>query len=923
MIDELITFQKRALLQLRHHCAAAHNEYRSSHQNQVVSFTAPTGSGKTIIMSALIEDILFGTDKYVEQPDAIFVWLSDSPELNLQSKEKIDTKADKIKMSQCVVVRDDSFDREMLEEGHIYFLNTQKLSRSSNLTQHSDNRQYTIWETLSNTISEKADKLYFIIDEAHRGMRGIEAGRATTIMQKFILGSEKDCLPPVPVVIGMSATIERFNQLVKNSTATNRPVRVTADEVRSSGLLKDRVIIYYPKDATEEKDIAVLQAATDEWMQKCIHWETFCREQHHWMVKPVFVVQVLNGSNGNITETDLNDCLAKIEERSGCKFVKGEVVHAFGDTKGALEINGLEIPYEEPSKIQDNKLVRVVFFKETLSTGWDCPRAETMMSFRRYVDSTAIAQLLGRMVRTPIQQHILVDDTLNDVQLFLPHFDSEKVQKVVDELQSEEGGELPTDIIGDTIEQGSYVRLTVTPKRRKHLKQEDVRQTSLFITPQTTQNQDNSQRQDNSQTQEQTQSHSGSLSTFEHQERKTRENETAEDTTLLIDYEYDDIDREKILSFINDLNLPTFQVRSFQMNDYLKSLFSLSNFLLTSGLDIHASERVKDAIVEKIHNYIQALKNSGKYSAAKEKILNFEMLAKIYDAFGEEIKHEAVSNMFSESDIDVDRQLRIAEKRLCNEGVANAYGRKYDDPDNQNIYKVHVVLFVNDENQMLQLNKFAEEEYHKLNDKYRQKTTRLPDTQKTQYRNIVRDSAEVTNIPFYLSKDIIFHNDDDGKEYDDHLFVDEQTGKVKIKLNGWESLIIETEQKRDDYRCWYRNPSKGSASLALHYIHNGKDKLFHPDFLIVRKEDGGDYIVDILEPHDPSRDDTVAKAKALAQYAADNPCIGRAQLLRVTRSSTGEVIKRLDFATHSELRTKIAAINSRDELENLLTQYGE
>ena len=435
MRDELITFQKRALEKLRNHCAAAQNEYRNSRQNQVVSFTAPTGAGKTIIMASLIEDILFGTEKYVEQPDAIFVWLSDSPELNLQSKEKIDTKSDKIKINQCVVISDDSFDRETLEEGHIYFLNTQKLSRSSNLTQHSDSRQFTIWETLANTIYDKPEKLYFIIDEAHRGMRGTEAGRATTIMQKFILGSEADGLPPVPVVIGMSATIERFSQLVKNSTATNRPVRVSPDEVRSSGLLKDRVIIYYPKEASEQKDIAILQAATDEWVQKCLHWETFCREQHHWMVKPIFVVQVLNGSNDSLSETRLDECLAKIEQRVGYAFSRGEVVHAFGDTKGTVKINGLDVPYLEPSKIQDDKQVRVVFFKETLSTGWDCPRAETMMSFRRYVDATAIAQLLGRMVRTPIQQRIMVDDMLNDVQLFLPHFDKNNVKKVVDELR--------------------------------------------------------------------------------------------------------------------------------------------------------------------------------------------------------------------------------------------------------------------------------------------------------------------------------------------------------------------------------------------------------------------------------------------------------------------------------------------------------
>ena len=69
---------------------------------------------------------------------------SDSPQLNEQSKDKIDLKADRILLGQCVTISDDSFDQEMLDEGHIYFLNTQKLGKNSNLTKHSDERQYTI-----------------------------------------------------------------------------------------------------------------------------------------------------------------------------------------------------------------------------------------------------------------------------------------------------------------------------------------------------------------------------------------------------------------------------------------------------------------------------------------------------------------------------------------------------------------------------------------------------------------------------------------------------------------------------------------------------------------------------------------------------------------------------------------------------------
>ena len=80
------------------------------------------------------------------------------------------------------------------------------------------------------------------------------------------------------------------------------------------------------------------------------------------------------------------------------------------------------------------------------------PRAETMMSFRRAEDATYIAQLLGRMVRTPLQCHVLVDDSLNDVRLFLPYFNQDTVQKVIDELQATEGGEIPTVVDGESLE---------------------------------------------------------------------------------------------------------------------------------------------------------------------------------------------------------------------------------------------------------------------------------------------------------------------------------------------------------------------------------------------------------------------------------------------------------------------------------------
>lgn len=89
MRDELISFQQTAVSKLITEINSAAAYHKVDGRPQVIAFRAPTGSGKTIVMTAVIEDILNGTDTIIEQQEAIFVWLSDSPQLNEQSKTKI------------------------------------------------------------------------------------------------------------------------------------------------------------------------------------------------------------------------------------------------------------------------------------------------------------------------------------------------------------------------------------------------------------------------------------------------------------------------------------------------------------------------------------------------------------------------------------------------------------------------------------------------------------------------------------------------------------------------------------------------------------------------------------------------------------------------------------------------------------------
>ncbi len=941
---DLFPFQQKALRDLRVKTAEALGSYHRTHAPQVVSFTAPTGAGKTIIMASLIEDIFFGDESHADQPEAIFLWLSDSPQLNEQSKLKIDGKADRIRLNQTVTITEDSFDQEYFDDGHIYFLNTQKLSKTSNLTKSGD-RNYTIWETLANTARDKSDRFYVIIDEAHRGMQGKEAGKATTIMQKFIKGSDAEHLPPMPVVIGMSATSERFNRLVEGTSSTIHKSIVTADEVRASGLLKDRIIIVYPEENAHNKDMAILQAAADDWKNKWDHWFQYCQEQHHAHVYPIFVIQVLNGSGSKISDTDLDDCLQKIEQRTGFRFEEGQVVHTFGQTASSITVNGLTVRYEEPSRIADDRNIRVVFFKENLSTGWDCPRAETMMSFRHANDATYIAQLLGRMVRTPMQSHIMVDDVLNDVHLYLPYFDASTVKTVVSELQSAEGGEIPTDIYGESYDQPQYVTYTVknTPKKRKEdapipgqmsmiLPDETSPESpvpTLLETPVTTQvpaqqtsatsviPTDNNAAQTNVVT--------PAVETTK-PEKQAVQPITFPDSEMIQEPEdevEDLFDREEVMKFINDLGILTYNVRSLKINNYLVSLLKMVHLLSQCGLYPTAVKDVTADVVAKIRAYVDDLKAKNKYNALVVQVKQFKLATQIFDVFGESVDNFFVHDLFTTTDTDIDRQFRLADVQLGNEGIGNEYGKLYYDEADPSAFQIDVILFAADSDCITKLHEYARKKFHSLNDKYRIYIAKMKDDHlRKKFDSIVSDGDTVSKHSFRLPETVQFPNEIGGTEYRTHLFVDPNTCTANMKLNSWEAGVIAEEEKREDFVCWIRNPVRASWALCLPYEIDNEKKPTYPDFIIVRRDPILGYIVDILEPHRANEKDNIGKAKGFAAYAKENPSIGRIQLIRLEKDITGfPRFKRLDM-TMSEVRDAVLCTINNDELDYLFDKYG-
>ncbi len=443
---ELKDFQEDAVEQLIKKLNPAKREVAEGGDRQAVILAAPTGSGKTVITAALIEEILNGSDRFDAEPDAVFLWLSDQPVLNEQSKKRIASASTKLGNGDLVIV-DADFDRETFAGGKLYFINTQKLGKDKLLTSgRGDKRTYTIWDTIANTAKTKGDRFYLIIDEAHRGTkvsRNDEANRLT-VMQKFVKGSEGE-IPPIDLILGVSATPQRFQQLIDGqANRTPRKCEVNPLDVRASGLLKDRIMVFHPNEAFPT-DTTMLRAAVQQWRAMGDEWRTYTQAQGLPAVQPALIIQVQDGSSEALSRTDLNEVIATIEKETG-PLNPLEIAHCF-EHDAPITAHGVLIRKIDPSRIQEETGIRFVLFKMALTTGWDCPRAEVMMSFRTAQDDTLIAQLIGRMVRTPLARRIEGSEILNSVSLYLPHYDAEGLTRVVNHLKQGDPMELPpTDV---------------------------------------------------------------------------------------------------------------------------------------------------------------------------------------------------------------------------------------------------------------------------------------------------------------------------------------------------------------------------------------------------------------------------------------------------------------------------------------------
>ena len=805
-------YQEEAVRDVLENLRDARDFWRGRKRKTAFSLTATTGAGKTVMAAAVFEALFHGDDNYDIEPDpgAVVIWFSDDPSLNEQSRFRLLEASDRLSISDLVVVQN-SFQREVLEPGKVYFLNTQKLSKSSLLVRGHDFddegiekngqmrlmpdlRSFTIWDTIRNTIDDPELTLYLLLDEAHRGMRAATGAREkTTIVRRLINGSDQ--VPGIPIAWGISATVERFNTAMTGMQGRLMLPNVLVDsgKVQASGLLKDTIILDVPKDAGRF-DTVLIRRGTDKLKEISAAWAAYGRRQHDaGTVLPLMVLQVPNAPDHN----DIGKALDTIFEQWP-DLPEIAVAHVFGEHT-TQTFGSHTVHYISPERVQESNWVRILIAKDAISTGWDCPRAEVMVSFRPARDKTHITQLLGRMVRTPLARRIPGNERLNSVDCLLPFFDEASVKEVAKALMS--GG----DGGGDEL-----------PGRR------------VLINP-----------------------------------IELKPNPSIPEKVW-----------DKFLSLPSQ-TLPKRHSRPVKRLTALAHELAVDGLLPNAGKAAHGEmHKVLDGARARYKEEIAAARKSVLTVEGKSLKTDLKDGEMSFDDFIEEADYAVIEDAYRRAGraISPDLATTYSKYLALSEGDKGDMEEALIDA-HVTIAALGLVPEIR-ENIEAEAEKLASKWLDKYRVDIKSLSDERQDVYR-QIREMSANPMDVdlARPTSWMQPTTI--REANGSEtplptFDRHMLCDEH-GMFPADFNSWEGEVVRAElagKRTGNVVAWYRNPSRASQdSLGILYEDGGEPKIVRPDFIFFVQQSDGSIASDIVDPHGIQFGDAMPKLEGLARYA--------------------------------------------------------
>lgn len=810
-------YQAEAARKILATIARSRQDWHEHGDRSAFALSSTTGSGKTVIAATVIEALLHGSDSFGvdADPTAVLLWVSKDPALNEQTRSRFIECADRIAPSDLVVL-DKAYAEESLEPATVYFINPAKLRSGAGFVRHTDTRQRTFWDILSNTVTDKSKTLYLILDEAHEGMRA--AGDADqTLVQKIINGN--GAAAAVPVVWGISATVKRFDVAMSNTKdRVQRPnIVISPKDVQDSGLLKNSLSLCIP-DEDGDFETTMIRDATLDFVEVCDRWAEYgVREKLENPVLPLLVIQIPNRAGGERStekgrqaEDDIVHRALETVRKHWTDMPEGCAGHVLGD-RATVEVGAYTIPRVAPQDVEHDHRLRVLVAKDAVSTGWDCPRAEVLVSLRPGRDDTYVTQLLGRMVRTPLARSTS-EDRLNSASCYLPRFDRNTAKAVAEEIMGmrepasgPSGPAVPRVLLKPvTLSRNRAVRSGVG---------ELIEGLPSFAKPTAVPRPVN---------------------------RLLKASQAFAQDGLVPNA--DSVAHEALFDVLDGVAAR----HTYAVNSETKEI-------LTADMRQILAERGRDEVWEKtlrhsadaatVEDHLRHLRRQFTTSVVN-RYLSRNMQAFI---------NEAVENGDDPASVDI----KLVRARVAALGTLAL-------PEGEGSVKEAV-----DDAADALTRLWLSTKESALDD--------LPDNRLAIYEEIRAMARAPERVPITLLSEERVDTVDTDRELletaQKHVLADEHGEfPLDVKLNRWERAVIYQETKNDAVVGWYRNPSSASKhSLRIAYQDGDSWKSVQPDIIIVSQAaTDGTLRPSIIDPHGAHLGDASAKLKALAKYADDH-----------------------------------------------------
>ncbi len=353
------------------------NSLRSS-ENEVVIFQAPTGSGKTVMVSELIKELVENRD---DDKSFSFIWVSVRM-LHEQSKEKLEKYYEDDRTIKCSYFED--LEDRRIGENEILFINWHSINKKDiNIFIRENEQDNNLNSVIKNT-KEDGRTIILIIDESHH-----------------TAGSEKS--RELIEVISPKVTLEvSATPHLEESAAEKEKVRLS--DVKAEEMIKSEISVNPEfldvKVGTKSSDELVIEEALNKREELVKMYK-----KEGTKINPLMLIQLP-------------------DSRAGLTSKKEEVVKIL-DKKGITEKNGkLAIWLSEdksdtlPNIEKNDNEVEVLVFKQAIALGWDCPRAAILVIFRESKSFTFTIQTIGRIMRMPELKYYSKEPELNQGFVF-------------------------------------------------------------------------------------------------------------------------------------------------------------------------------------------------------------------------------------------------------------------------------------------------------------------------------------------------------------------------------------------------------------------------------------------------------------------------------------------------------------------------